>query len=308
MVHHDAMGLGRKLFLAISLSAVLSACSGGGAPAPPSATKTNTKVEQPGKFADGTPMKAIQERGKLVVGLPLEQPPFAYEDPNTGSLRGFDVEIARLIANGIFGANIEGKVEFIPLDERDLALALSQNKIDIALGRYEINVQRKRLVDFAGPYFLAYQGAYVSADTKVRAGVRITNLSELNGRSICTVRGSTNIDAVKAAIPQGIFQPEKNTVQECIADVSTGKAVALIAEHVDVKLADQGGRASLTQLTIGTSLGPEPYGIGVSQQKIDLRRFLNDRLAKIVDDNRWEDALQNTVPKSDDKPPPLERY
>ncbi len=323
MVHHNVVnnnakisrGYGRSFRLLVPcllFCALLAGCSpigggGGGGGAPRSDTAVNQyAVDKPGKFAAGSSMKAIQDRGKLLVGLPLEIPPFAYEDPNTGSLQGFDVEIARLMANGVFGDQIEGKVEFIPLDARDRELALSQNKIDIALGRYPVTVSGKRFVDYAGPYFTAYQTVVAKTDRDNTDSVR--SLTALNGRKICTVRGSTKADAILQQIPQADLSIEMNTVAECAAQVIAKKASGIAAEHIEMLPLSSQQNSDFVTLSTPSTIGVELYGIGVSKQKIDLRQFLNDRLARIVNDGRWSKAYSKSIPNGNDTPPPLERY
>lgn len=52
----------------------------------------------------------ILSRGKLIVGVSSESPPFGFVDEK-GELAGFDIDIARLIAKATFGD--PGKIEFI---------------------------------------------------------------------------------------------------------------------------------------------------------------------------------------------------
>ena len=52
----------------------------------------------------------ILARGKVIVGVTSEGPPFGFVD-DKGELVGFDIDIARLIAKGLLGD--QNKIEFV---------------------------------------------------------------------------------------------------------------------------------------------------------------------------------------------------
>ncbi len=51
----------------------------------------------------GSTMAAIAERGRLIVGVDQNTYLFGSRNPATGQLEGFDIDVAREIARGIFG-------------------------------------------------------------------------------------------------------------------------------------------------------------------------------------------------------------
>ena len=75
-----------------------------------------TEAEGPPEFEDGTTMAALQEKGKITVGTKFDQPLFGLKDPVSGDIEGFDVEIAKLVAQRIFGGELDemaDKIEFV---------------------------------------------------------------------------------------------------------------------------------------------------------------------------------------------------
>jgi glutamate transport system substrate-binding protein len=292
--------------VAIFSTLVLSSCMGAPTGSEGVTYQGRDEVEQPGEFEDGSTMKAIQDRGKLVVGIRLDAPPFAYRDPNTGLVSGFDVEIARLIASGIFGAQIEGKIEFIELDPRDRELALSQNKVDIALGRYNITIPRQQFADFAGPYYVASQTAVVPGD--VNQADAIETVGQLSGRSVCVVPGSSNLSAIERLAPGADTSTSLSSVEACGSAVLSGDVDALIAEQVDVAPLLRSNDRTFDSFEVGAA-SEEPYGIGVSKQETDLRQFINDRLEVIREDDRWTEAFERTIGDDIDvEQPVVQRY
>lgn len=296
----------RPLCIVLSLTLLLTSCGGGGggAVAPKGESPGSGKEEQPGKFAADSSMATIQKRGKLIVGLPLDTPPFSYSDPSTGADVGFDVDIARGVAAGIFGAKLEGKVDFVNIDPRDRELALEQNRVDIAMGRYAVTVPRRRFIDFAGPYFVASQ--YIMVLSQNRQG-GISTAPQLNGKKICTVRGSTNVEELRRSLPAADTSVLLESVNACGAELFAGRVAAVAADRVDA--ADFLRRAGSAVLSLSPSYASEPYGIGINKTRTDLRTFVNDRLELLVKDGRWGDAHETHF-GSDvrDEAPPVNRY
>jgi glutamate transport system substrate-binding protein len=61
---------------------------------------------------------------------------------------------------------------------------ISSGKVDIVVATYTINDERKKRIDFAGPYFVAQQDIMVRADD-----TSIKSADDLNGRKVCTLGG-----------------------------------------------------------------------------------------------------------------------
>jgi len=294
---------------ALICGVLLSGCAGGvggGASGGGSGSGggDDTNEEQPGKFDNGSTMAMIQKRGKLIVGIRSDAAPFSSKNPSTGSFVGFDVEIAKRIAVAIFGSQIEGKVDFIELDSRDRERALQQSKVDIAMGRYEITVARKRFVDFAGPYYVAHQEV-VARQSETDP---ITNLLDLNRFRVCTVRASTDVDALKAQAPTTDASMVQDSVTLCATQMQSGAVAAIAADHVDLLSVERQFRNTQAYAVVSPMYDPQPYGIGVPKDETDMRKFLNDTLEKKVSD-KWADLYAQTIGSDGrDEQPPVDRY
>ena len=80
----------------------------------PARARTRPRPQPAPEFPAGSTMASIQDEGKIVVGTKFDQPLFGLKNPTNDEVEGFDVEIAKLIAEGIFGdENVDGKVEFV---------------------------------------------------------------------------------------------------------------------------------------------------------------------------------------------------
>lgn len=91
----------------------------------------------------------ILSRGKLIVGVSSESPPFGFVDEN-GELVGFDIDIARLIAKATFGD--ETKVEFVRQSAAQRWPNAQNGTVDFGAQTTSIYADRAQKVAFTRSY------------------------------------------------------------------------------------------------------------------------------------------------------------
>ncbi|MDX6555504.1 MAG: glutamate transport system substrate-binding protein [Miltoncostaeaceae bacterium] len=256
-------------------------------------------------FPDGSTMDKIQDRGKIIVGTKFDQPLFGLKNPTNDEIEGFDVEIAKRIAEGIFGeGNADGKVQFVETPSKVRETVIRQGRVDVVVATYTINDERKQQVDFAGPYYVAGQDIMVRADED-----GIASVDDLNGRKVCSAQGSTSIDNVREKAPQADLSITFDLYSLCAEALQDGR--------VDAVSTDNGILAGLVQASDGklklveAPFTEEPYGIGLKKGDDAFRAFLNDRIEAIEDDGSWEEAFKSTVGtviSEVPEPPAIDRY
>lgn len=267
---------------------------------------TTTTVAIP-TFAAGTTMAKLQDKGKIVVGTKFDQLGSGLKNPVTGDLEGFDIEIAKLIAIGIFGGtldDIEDKIEFKETKSNIREASIQGGDVDIIVATYTINDTRKQQVDFAGPYVTDGQTVMVKADnTSIKA------LTDLNGKKVCTVRGSTTPDnlAKKSVTPSELVL--RGTYPECADEVRQGRVEAEVTDRGILLGLVQAGNGAFKLLDIDIS--EEPLGIGLKKGDDAFREFLNKRLEEIDASGEWAAAYERTLGKlglTTPEPPAVDRY
>ena len=93
------------------------------------------------------------------------------------------------------------------------------------MATYSITDARKEKVSFAGPYFVAGQDLLVRADD-----TSITGPDSLNGKKLCSVKGSTSAQKVKDKFAQTVQLQEFGTYSECLPALATGGVDALTTD------------------------------------------------------------------------------
>jgi glutamate transport system substrate-binding protein len=257
-------------------------------------------------FPAGSTMATIQAKGKLVVGTKFDQPGFGQKNPTSGQVEGFDVEIAKLIATGIFGGTTESvtpKIEFVEAVSKNREPYIQNGNVDIVIATYTIKDTRKEVVDFAGPYFVARQDIMVKTDNS-----SIKSVTDLNGKKVCTASGSTSEPNVRAKAPQAEIVLFDNYSQ-CAEALTDGRVVAMTTDNTILAgLAQQSNGAFKL---VGAPFSDEPYGIGLKKGDDAFRTFLNDQIAKIEANGEWASAFAATLGKLDlatPEPPQIDRY
>lgn len=274
-------------------------------------TTTSTAAESetttPPSFEAGSSLAALQGKGKIVVGTKFDQPGFGFKNVTSGALEGFDVEIATLIAQAIFGGTLKeakDKISFVESVSKNREPFIQEGRVDIVAATYTINDTRKQVVDFAGPYFVARQDIMVKADDD-----SIAKVEDLNGKKVCSVQGSTSLNNVKAKAPEADVSIVFPTYSECAEALGDGRVVAVTTD--DTILAGLVQASGDAYKLVGAPFSDEPYGIGLKKGDQALRDFINDQLEAIFKGGEWEDAFQNTLGNLGLKtpaPPTVNRY
>ncbi|MGM0896837.1 MAG: transporter substrate-binding domain-containing protein [Bacillota bacterium] len=88
----------------------------------------------------------IQEEGTLVIGTEGTYPPFTFHD-DSGELTGFDVEIAREVAD-----RLGVEAEFLETQWDAMFAGLDAERFDMVANQVGINEERQESYDFSDPY------------------------------------------------------------------------------------------------------------------------------------------------------------
>lgn len=134
----------------------------------------------------------IQQRGKLIIGVKYDTKPFGYIDKN-GELTGFDIDLAKYIAKFILGD--ENKIEFKQVTPSNRISMLDSGSVDMVIATMSITKQRESVVDFSQPYYIAGQAILVPQNSK------ITSLSDLSGKKVIIIFGSTAETNIRLFVP-----------------------------------------------------------------------------------------------------------
>jgi glutamate transport system substrate-binding protein len=281
----------RGLAAAAALTLALTACGGD--------DETTTDVESNTDFAAGTTMAKLADKGSITIGTKFDQPLFGLRGPS-GEPEGFDVEIGKIIAAKL---GIEpDKIKWTETVSANREPFIQDGKVDIVVATYTINDERKQVVDFAGPYFIAGQTILVKKDND-----EITGPDDLAGKTVCSVEGSTPAANIEENYPDAKLELT-DAYSNCLEPLRNDQVDAITTDNVI--LAGFVDQSPDEFKLVGEPFTEEPYGIGLKKGDTKFRNFINDVLEESYEDGSWAKAWEDTAGKvlETPEPPAVDRY
>ncbi|MFC9849043.1 glutamate ABC transporter substrate-binding protein [Streptomyces sp. NPDC060223] len=220
--------------------------------------------------------------GTIKVGIKYDQPGLGLKEPD-GSFSGFDVDVATYVAKELgYPAD---KIEFVETKSADRENAIARGDVKFIAATYSINDERAAKVNFAGPYLLAHQDLLVKTDSDITKG------TDLNGKKLCSVVGSTSAQNVTEEIAPKAQLKEYGGYSECIAALQSGAVDAVTTDDsILAGFAAQDKYKGQFKLA-GLKLSNENYGIGVKKDDTATTDKINAALTKMVSDGSWQKAV-----------------
>jgi glutamate transport system substrate-binding protein len=229
---------------------------------------------------------------KIKVGIKFDQPGLGLKKPD-GSYSGFDVDVAKYVAEAL-GYKAD-QIEWVETKSADRENALQRGDVKFIAATYSITDERKQKVDFAGPYLLAHQDLLVKKDSTITKG------TDLNGKKLCSVTGSTSAQNVKDTIAPKANLQSLAGYSECIAGLQSGAVDAVTTDDsILAGFAAQDKYKGQFKLA-GLKLSNENYGIGVKKGDTTTLNKINDALKKMVSDGSWQKAVDANFGPADYK-------
>ena len=178
------------LIAIVALMGAVAACGGDDTTTEPSPAATSAAdIAQKilGKAPTGLAATII-DRGSVIVANDANYAPQSSIDKSTGELVGFDVDVAKKMAE-ILGL----EVKFENPAWETIPAGLNQGKYDVSIGSMTITPQREKALDFTEPYY------YTSGQVFVKeGGPQITGVADLAGKTVGVGAATTYYDYLKA--------------------------------------------------------------------------------------------------------------
>ena len=173
-------------------------------------------------------LDAILARGVLRVGLTGDYRPFSFRDPADGTFSGLDVDMARLLANGM-GV----RLEIVPTTWGHLTDDLTAGKFDVAMGGVTITLARLKTAFFSAPVMRSGKTpiARCADQDKFQTLARIDRPDV----TVITNPGGTNESFDRAALHSAriVVFPDNTTIFDQLV---RGAADLMITDAVEARL------------------------------------------------------------------------
>lgn len=224
-------------------------------------------------------LKKIAQTKTIAIAYRADAMPFAFAD-DRNQVDGYSIDLCKRVANSIERQlDIKGlQIRWVPVTVQSRFEAVAKGRADMECGSSTITLARLKQVDFSSVIFVETTGLLV----KTASGVR--SLSDLSGKKIAVVGGTTNERAINAQLKRRLLSatvvPFKSR-DEAFAAVEEDKADAFASDKLLLVGAVTKAKdpRSLTLLT--EELSFEPYGIVLPRGDSSLRLAVNTGLAQL---------------------------
>ena len=237
---------------------------------------------------------------KIVIGTKFDQPGLGLKNPD-GSMTGFDVDVARYVAEQLGYSEDQIQWKEAPSAQRETLIANGQ--VDYIAATYSITDSRKERVSFAGPYLITGQSLLVRSDNTDIVGAE----SLENNKKLCSVTGSTPAQNIKDKYP-GVQLQQYDTYSACIEALKNRAVDAVTTD--EVILAGYAAQTPGVFKLVGGTFSEERYGVGLKKGDTELQTKINDALVKMEQEGAWKAAWDNNLGASGlpaPTPPPIDQ-
>ena len=227
------------------------------------------------EFEEGSTMGKIQEKGTITIGVKYDVPPFGFENPQSGEIEGFDVDMGNAIAD-----RLGVEAEFVEAISDNRIPFLQDGTVDLILSTMTITTDRDADIDFSNPYFIAH------GRIAVYEGSDIAGAEDLGAdHRICTALGSTYETTIIPKVAPDSKIEAVDAYSDCVELLQNGAVDAEITDNII--LAGQKAQDDKISL-VGEDLTTDPYGIGIPDGQTDMQEFVNGVLEEMFGNGEWE--------------------
>jgi glutamate transport system substrate-binding protein len=218
-----------------------------------------------------------------------------YDQPGLGLLEGsapvgFDVDVATYIA-GELGYEPD-QIEWAEAASANRESFLQQGTVDMVVATYSITDERREVVDFAGPYYVAQQDILVSADNE-----DIQGPEDLEGRVLCSASGSRSAHNIVDDMGIGAELREAGNYSECLSLLGNGTVDAVTTDNTI--LAGFAAQDPGTYRVVNNPFGEERYGVGLPAGSTERCEEVNAAITRMWEEGYATEALETAFGETD---------
>ena len=224
-------------------------------------------------------LKRIAETKTIAIAYRADAVPFSYVNERK-EVAGFSIDLCKRIVNSIERQlKIQPlKINWVPVTVQSRFEAVAKGRADMECGSSTMTLTRMKEVDFSSIIFVESTGLLV----KTVSGLR--SISDMSGKSIAVVAGTTNERAVNVQVKRRQLNATVlpfGSRDEALAALEEGKADAFASDRLLLVGAVTQSKDPRALTLLGDHLSMEPYGIVLPRGDAALRLAVNTGLAQI---------------------------
>jgi ABC-type amino acid transport substrate-binding protein len=224
-------------------------------------------------------LKKIADSKTIAIAYRADATPFSFTDDKQ-QVGGFSIDLCKRVVNMIERQiKVPGlQVKWVPVTVQTRFDAVAKGQADMECGSSTVTLSRLKQVDFSSYIFLET----TSLMTRTSSGLR--SLSDMSGKRIAVVSGTTNERAVKSQLARREINATVMpfaTRDEAFAALEDGKADAFASDRLLLVGAGIRAREPKSFNILPDELSFEPYGIVLPRGDSDFRLAVNTALSHL---------------------------
>lgn len=237
-------------------------------------------------------LKKIASTKTITIAYRADATPFSFTD-ETKQIGGFSIDLCKRVVSLMENQlKLNGlQVKWHQVNTQTRFDAVAKGQADMECGSSTVTLSRLKQVDFSSYIFVETTGLLVKAASGARS------LSDLSGKNIAVVGGTTNESAVKSQLAQrklsATVLPFKDR-EQAMAALESGKADAFASDKLLLLGVASKSKDQKSLALLADDLSFEPYGIVLPRGDADFRLAVNTALAQLYRSgeiseifNRW---------------------
>ncbi|WP_433212931.1 substrate-binding periplasmic protein [Microtetraspora malaysiensis] len=230
--------------------------------------------------------ESLVDKDELTVAIRSDIPLISFRGQD-GAYDGFNIDVAKYLIS-----RLGKRIRWLEIKADDQLRVLTDGRADLVFAHMSVTLERKKVIDFAGPYHVDLQ------DIAVRPADRgvIRDVRDLEGRKICWVRGTNiaqRIIGERRVNAIAVPAPDYDVCLEMIKDgrvdaISTNSQILaglLTKPNVDLHL-------------VGATFNEQRTSIGVRKGDVDGCEELNRAITQMYQDGTARRLLNKWFGKS----------
>ncbi|WP_320200694.1 ABC transporter substrate-binding protein (plasmid) [Agrobacterium sp. rho-13.3] len=218
-------------------------------------------------------LDTIKQSGQLRVAMSGQYPPFGFVNEHN-EVVGFDVEIGSEIAK-----RIGVQVEIVTTAWDGIIAGLLAGKFDAIVGSMSITAERKKTIDFVGPYYHAGPGIFVPE------GSAIQNPDDLKGKLVGVILGETGAEWVKSL--KGVSITTYKGLPELLLEINAGRIDAFVTDRIAPVVVIKERKLPLHEVKVANSGVPDEIGIAIRKGNPALSKAIQKALDDMMADGTY---------------------
>lgn len=209
----------------------------------------------------------IRKKGELLCGVLGTDEPNSFIDPKTREIVGYEVDLCRAVAKQI---GVDSKIKQLAVAAR--IPELQQGRVDILAATLTHTKEREAVVDFSLATFVTGQRVLVRKDSG------ITQLSQLAGKKVLTVKGGTQEPNIRKAVPN-VEVVTFETAPQAFVALQQRKGSGFVNDEISLLNAyGKLGAAKKDYVILQQSISTEVIALGLKKGEQALKALTDEAL------------------------------